>query len=351
MSPGRKVLLCLYALLVVVLGGTLGFMVIEDVEVFRAFYFTIITLFTVGYNELPNESNAGRIFATLLILTGAGTVMVTMGFLTQMLVAGEIKNIFGRSRVHKRIESLKDHAIVVGYGRVGRLIAEEFFEKNVDFIVVDREPVLIEQLDRKGILAVQGEATSDETLLKAGIQNARQLITALESDADNVFVTLSARQLNPALLILARANDESAEKKLFLAGANKVVVPHRTGAMQMAQAALRPAVVNLIEIATRRSSHEFAIEEIRVPVQSAFSGKSLMELNLGRRFGVIIIGIRRDEKMMFNPHADSQIHAGDVLIGLGPPDKVAQIEDAVREPDTASEASPSTRQTPSSDSN
>jgi len=329
MSPARKVAICVTAIGLVILGGTVGFHLIEGVDLFQSFYFTVVTLFTVGYGELPRESDAGRLFSSILIIVGVGTVTVTVGFFTQMLVAGEMRSVFGRLRVDKHIDALKDHAVVVGYGRVGRVIVEEYRAKNVPFLVVDREQSLIEDLDRKGILALHGDATSDETLIKAGVKRARQLITALENDADNVFVTLSARQHNPSLLILARANDESAEKKLYLAGANKVVVPHRTGAMQMAQAALRPAVVNLIEIATRRSSHEFAIEEIRVPMESGFADQTLRDLNIGRQFGVIIIGIRRDEKMIFNPHGDSGIHAGDVLIALGPPDRVSNLESHV----------------------
>lgn len=219
MRSNQKVLFSLSMIVVVMSMGTFGFRMIEGIELFDAFYFTVVTVFTVGYRELPDLSDAGRMFSVLLIILGVGTLTVNLGFFTQMLVEMKIDELIGRRRVSKDIGHLNGHTVLVGYGRVGKLVCEHLSQKGVKLVVVEHDEELIAELDAKGILAVKGEATDDETLLRAGVDRALRLITALHDTANNVFVTLSARAMNPEITIIARSDEENSEKKLYMAGA------------------------------------------------------------------------------------------------------------------------------------
>lgn len=327
MRPNQKVLFSLSMIVVVMSMGTFGFRMIEGIELFDAFYFTVVTVFTVGYRELPDLSDAGRMFSVLLIILGVGTLTVNLGFFTQMLVEMKIDELIGRRRVSKDIGHLNGHTVLVGYGRVGKLVCEHLQLKGVKLVVVEHDEELIAELDAKGILAVRGEATDDETLQRAGVDRASRLITAMQSTANNVFVTLSARAMNSEITIIARADQDSSEKKLYMAGATRVIVPHRAGATQIAHAALRPAVVDLIDIAIGSYSHEFAFEEIPVAEGSKIDGLTLSEMNAKYESGIIVVAIKRGDQMQYNPGAKDVISSGDHLIALGPQDKLDRVMD------------------------
>lgn len=331
MDPLRKFRYSLTTLIVLVGGGTVGYMLIEDWSTFEALYMTVITLATVGFSEVHTLSLEGRVFTILLIIFGAGTIAYTIGTLIQFMVEGQLRSVLGRKKVEKQISMIKSHYIVCGYGRIGRLICRDFQAKPVPFIIVEQDAAICDMLDQQGLLYIQGDATRDEVLLQAGIQKAKGLITAVTSDSANVFITLTARGLNPALFILARASEESSELKLTRAGANKVISPYIIGASRMANAILRPSVVEFIDIATGGENLELQIEEIRIAPGSDLAGKALIDSGIRKNLGIIIVGINKgDSHPVFNPAPETRIEAGDVLITLGKPPAIKDMEAIAR---------------------
>jgi voltage-gated potassium channel len=233
----------------------------------------------------------------------------------------------GRKKLESRIGKLRDHYIICGYGRIGHLICREFQSRPTPFVIVEQNPNHIERLEREGYLYVEGDATDDETLQAAGIEHAKGLITVVTSDTDNVYITLTARGLNPKLFILARAGEEGAEKKLMRAGASKVISPYTIGASRMAQAILRPSVVDFIELATASEHLELQIEEISVAEDSVLAGKTLVASGIRQSMGIIIVGIKEaDDKMIFNPPPEKKIEPNSVLIILGERPAISQLE-------------------------
>ena len=229
--------------------------------------------------------------------------------------------------MESRIGKLRDHYIICGYGRIGHLICREFQSRPTPFVIVEQNPNHIERLEREGYMYVEGDATDDETLQAAGIEHAKGLITAVTSDTDNVYITLTARGLNPKLFILARAGEEGAEKKLMRAGASKVISPYTIGASRMAQAILRPSVVDFIELATASEHLALQIEEIRIAADSVLAGKNLINSGIRQSMGIIIVGIKEsDGKMTFNPPPEKNIEPNSVLIILGERPAISKLE-------------------------
>jgi voltage-gated potassium channel len=327
MDPVRKFRLSLLTLFSVVCGGTFGYSLIEDWSLFESLYMTIITVATVGFKEIHELSHGGKIFTILLIIFGASSLAYTLGSLFQFMVEGQLRSIMGRKKLEKKISALTDHYIVCGYGRIGRLICREFAAKPASFIVIEEDTAICQQLEDSGYLYVHGDSTRDEILLQAGIRQAKGLITAVTSDSANVYITLSARGLNPDLFILARASEEGSEIKLKRAGANKVVSPYTIGASRMAHAMLRPSVVDFIEIATGDQDIELQLEEIRVAPDSQLAGTTLLSSDIRKKHGIIIVGIRKDgQKIQFNPGSDTAIDTGDTLITLGELTAIKELE-------------------------
>ncbi len=326
MDPLKKVKFSLATLAILIGGGTLGYAAIEDWGVFEALYMTIITLATVGYGEVHRLSHQGQIFTIILIVFGVGTIAYTIGSMIQFMVEGQLQQLLGRKKVQKKISRLQGHHIICGYGRIGRLISREFASKPLPFIVVENDPERCQRLEDDGHLFIQGDATQDEVLERAGIHQAKGLVTAVTSDAANVFIILTARGMNPKLFIMARASEEGAEVKLMRAGANKVVSPYTIGASRMAQAILRPSVVDFIDIATGWKNIELQMEEIPVAPESRLVGKALSQSGLRKELKLIIVGIKHDEQMIFNPDANTIIAAGHILIALGESPDIKKLE-------------------------
>jgi len=326
MDPLKKVRFSLAALVFMMGGGTLGYIIIEDWTPFEALYMTTITLATVGYSEVHNLSHNGQIFTILLIVFGVGTIAYTIGSMLQFMVEGQLHQILGKKKLQKKINSLQDHFIICGYGRIGRNISRDFAAKPLPFIVVENNPDRVAKLIADGHLFIEGDATQDNVLEQAGIRNAKGLITAVTQDTTNVFIVLTARGINPNLYILARASEDGAEVKLIRAGANKVISPYTIGANRMAQAILRPSVVDFIDIATGRNNIELQMEEIPVSLESTLVGKDLMQSDIRKDLGLIIIGIKRGDQMTFNPAADTIIEAGHTLIALGEYPEIKKLE-------------------------
>ena len=326
MEPLRKVVLSLLILSIVIGVGSLGYVLIEGWSPFDALYMTIITIATVGYREVYDLSHAGKVFTIFLIIFGTGTIAYALGSMFQFMVEGQLRTLLGRKKLQKQISNLKGHYIICGYGRIGRRISREFAAKPLPFIVVEQQPERCRRLEAEGYLYVEGDATSDALLEQAGIRRAKGLITVVTSDSANVFITLTARGINPELFILARASEEGADLKLIRAGANKVVSPYIIGATRMAQAVLRPSVVDFIDIATATESLELQLEEIRVAPDSSLVGKSLINSSIRKELGIIIVGIKKGAHMSFNPVPTTEIEPGDILITLGEPPSIKNLE-------------------------
>ncbi|HVP49485.1 MAG TPA: potassium channel protein [Bryobacteraceae bacterium] len=307
--------------------GTVGFTVIEGYPIFDAFYMTLITITTVGYAEIHPLSHAGRIFNSFLIFFGVTVMFFAIGAMTQSLIELELGEYFGKRRTRRMIQKLDQHFIICGYGRVGRNAAGELQRSGVPFVVVDLKPERVEKAMLAGMLAVVADATRDETLHSVGIERARGLIAALATDADNLFVILSAKNLNRQLYVATRAGEEEAEEKLRRAGADAVFAPYTTAGYRLAQAVLRPHVFHFFDVATRSMGLDVDIEQVRVLESSEFASRSLEQTRLRRELGVIVLAIRKsDGRMLFNPPADTVIAAGDHLIVMGEPKNLRNLE-------------------------
>ncbi len=326
MNPFRKLLFALLTLVVLIGGGTSGYVLIEGWSPFESLYMTIITLATVGYREVYDLTDQGKMFTILLIIFGAGTIAYTIGSMIQFMVEGQLLGLLGRKKLQKQLSRLQDHYIICGYGRIGRMIAREFASKPLPFVIVELSGERCNKIETEGYLFVEGDATSDEVLELAGIRQAKGLITVVTSDSANVFITLTARGINPGLFIMARASEDGADLKLMRAGANKVVSPYSIGASRMAQAILRPSVVDFIDIATGTENLELQLEEIRVAPSSSLVGKNLINSGIRRDFGLIIVGMKKQQEMIFNPAPTIEIEPGDILITLGESPSITNLE-------------------------
>ena len=310
--------------------GTLGFMWIEHYSPFDAFYMTLITVTTVGYQELHPLSFWGRVFNSFLIFFGVTMLLLAVGGMTQVIIELELTQFFGKRRTRKMIEKLQDHIIVCGFGRVGRGAAHELQRASVPFLVVDKSEERVEWAIRDGMLAVLADATDDETLKHAGILRARGLIATLQSDADNLFVILSAKALKPSLQVSARVASEQSEKKMRLAGADHVFAPYDMTGNRMAQVMLKPHVFQFIDFTTKGMGLDVGIEQVRVPNVSEFASKSLLDMQIRKELGVIVLAIRKsDGRMLFNPPAEAEIEGGDYLIVMGEAANLQRFEQAL----------------------
>ncbi len=314
-------------ILLILTGGTLGFIWIEHYSPFDAFYMTLITVSTVGYAEVHPLSFYGRIFNSFLIFFGVTMMLLAVGGMTQVIIELELTQYFGRRRTRKMISNLQDHIIVCGFGRVGRGAARELQRAGVPFLIVDKSEDRVEWAIRDGMLAVLADATDDETLKHAGIMRAKGLIATLQSDADNLFVILSAKALKSTLQVSARVASEQSEKKMRLAGADHVFAPYDMTGNRMAQVMLKPHVFQFIDFTTKGMGLDVGIEQFRVPVSSGYASKSLIESQLRKGVGVIVLAIRKaGGEMLFNPPAEAEIEAGDFLIVMGESANLRKLE-------------------------
>ena len=316
-------------LLLVIAGGTAGYMVIEGWSAWDSLYMTVITVTTVGYRELHPLSRSGEGFTIVLLIGGVGTALYTFTLLATVVVEGGLHLRLEQRRIRRMIDRLEDHFIVCGYGRIGSVVAEEFRREGTPFVVVERDPERVHEVIAAGMLAVEADASREEVLRRLGIDRARGLIAAVGTDAENVYTILTARVLAPHLFIVARAETDDAERKLLRAGASRVLSPYHIGAVQMAQTALRPAVVDFVQLATSSGNLELAMEQIRIAPGSALADRSLVDANLRQRYSVIVVGIQRGgAQMEFNPSADAVMRPGDDLVVLGRPSSLRDLEQA-----------------------
>ncbi len=320
-GPGLAVAL----LIAVGAGGTIGYHFIERWSIWRSFYVTALAITTLG---VPDKmSRGGEVFTVLVLFAGVGAALYSFTLLATVVVEGGLPKRLQRRRYAHMLETVHDHFIVCGYGRIGRLVAAQLTRQNVPIVVIERDPARLETAVDDGALAVEADASREDVLKRVGIERARGLIAAVGTDAENVYTVLSARVLRPNLFIVSRADTEDATTKLKRAGADRVISPYQIGAMQIAQTALRPAVVDFVELATSSNSLELAMEEIPIADRSSLANQSILQANLRRRFGVIVVGIQRqDLTMEFNPEPETAMRPGDKLVVLGRPDSLKKLE-------------------------
>ena len=305
-------------LVLVYLYGIYIYMHIEGWSLLDSFYQVVITLSTVGFKEVHNLSDQGKLHTSILILLGVGTYAYIIGSFTNAFLEGKIQLFWGKKRMEAKILSLKNHYIVCGYGRIGSVVAKELIREGCEVVVIESNPKAIEELMENKILYVEGDATDDNILFKAGLNNAKALITALSNDAQNVYVTLTARQAAPNITIIARAENEESIKKLELAGADRALTPHLLGGLRMAQMVLRPTVINFLDMAIHGDDLNLQMEEVFIPESSSIVGKNLIESELRPRFNLIIIAIKKqDGTMIYNPQAGEILEGRDTLIVVG----------------------------------
>jgi voltage-gated potassium channel len=322
----RRLSFALAALAAVVVGGTIGYIAL-GFGLLDALYQTVTTVTTVGFREVQPLSDGGKIFTIALIVLGVGTALYTLGVIIETLLEGHLPEVFGRRRMERKITGMREHVVVCGWGRVGRAIARDLVAMGAEPVVVDKDPIRIENVPYPAVL---GDATDDEVLDRAGVRRARALVAALDTDAGNLFVTLSARALRPKLFIVARVRLEENEDKLRRAGADRVVNPQSIGGARMAAFVLQPYVTEFVDVVMHDRDIEFRLEEIPVFEGSPIEGCSIREAHVRDRTGALVLALR-DQSGTFatNPPPESVIHADQVIIAIGTPGDLEKLQHLV----------------------
>ena len=309
--------LLLFIISVVV--GTLGFMLIEKYTLLDAFYMSMITLSTVGFTEVQPLTNTGQLFASMYILLNLVIFAYVLGTISTYIFEGELKEIFNRYKVNREVNKLTNHIIVCGYGRNGRKTCEELQTNGLDFVLLELNPESLGNSDDLPFHCIIGDATQDDTLIGVGIKRARAIITTLPRDSDNVFITLTARELNPNIYIISRASEDKSETKLLRAGANKVVMPDALGGQHMARLLTKPNVIEFLDLLSGVGEHAFLLEDITFnELKESYRNKSIRELDIRRKTGATIIGFKHlNGDFEFNPNGDTRVTQDDTIIIIG----------------------------------
>lgn len=312
----KKILSILLLLLVIIVFGILGYTFIEKYTFIESLWQTVITLSTVGFGELRPMSQSGKLFSVFLILVGFAVFGYSLTSLTRIIVEGEIKNVFRNRKMEKDINNLKDHVIVCGCGRLGKQAVLELEKWKKPYVIIEADESVGANLQNSHKLVVIGDATEDETLIKAGIKNAMGLIAALTDDVKNLFVTLTARKLNPILTIVTKAEYDNAETKLLSAGANKIISPARIGGKRMASVLINPEVVNFLDVVISEKDIDLSMQEVKIHKNSIIEGLAIKDANIPRE--IKVIGLKKeDEGMIINPPSSAVLNANNILIVLG----------------------------------
>lgn len=308
--------------------GVIGYMLIEGWSFLDALYMTITTISTVGYNEVNTLTTLGRIFTIALIVIGVGVFFFIISIIAEYILAGHLVGAIGRRRMKQRIDSYKDHYILCGFGRVGEQVAMSLEQEGVPIIIIDNNPESIKRCEQKGYAYIEGDASDDMVLREAGIERAKGLVTATDSDADNVYVTLSSKSIKEDLLVVARATTAEAGHKLLRAGADRVISPYSIGGKRLASLLLRPAVVEFLDVVMHDIEEELLMEDVFVRDGSRFVSNSIVEAREKCAAGANILAVKKKgaKRMLANPPADTIIEVGDHLVALGTKEQLKELE-------------------------
>jgi len=313
--------------------STVGIKLIEGWSWLDSLWHVIITISTVGYGEVHPLSQVGKIFTMLIIVVALGVFAYGASTIASMIFEGELQKFFTVKRMEKMVSKLKGHTIVCGLGRTGQAAIKELWKEKIPFVVIEKDEAKIEEVREHypNLIYIHGDATQDEVLIKAGVKSASNMIVATADDADNLFITLSAKNLNPRIRIVTRANREENVLKLKRAGATEVILPNVIGGLRMASVAIRPSVVSFLDIVTHHGEVDLRLEEIRVPKGSPFHGKLLKDLDIPKKTGVIVIGIRREDgSFILNPTSTTMVLEGDSLIIIGTKEQAEKLKQLVK---------------------
>ncbi|WP_445664253.1 potassium channel family protein [Fodinibius sp. AD559] len=321
-----RIAIAISILVVVFIVGSLGYHLIEGMQFFDGFYMTFITITTIGFSELKNLSQGGRIFTMVLFVMGIGVISYIASQTTHLIFESEI---FRLRAMKKQLEKMERHYIIAGYGRIGHRIAEVLQDANISIVVVDNRESSIERIKDDKLLYVDGDAQDEQVLKEAGIERAKGLICTLSRDQDNVFTTLIARELNPELFILVRTNHHHNAKKVKRAGADKVISPYEIGADRMANVILRPNVDQFMDQILGGTTQDHVFDEVKIFEGSDLAGKTLAEAQIRQKYFVVIIAIIPEDKhnIRFNPGSDDEISVGDSLIVLGDIERIKHLRE------------------------
>ena len=323
----RQTLRLTTAVAATLVAGTVGFHLLLDEPWFRAFYRSVVTATLAGLDTVPSSDGA-RVLSIVLVLAGLTIIAYAGAVIVEVIAGGVLTGVLAERRRERTIERLRDHFIICGYGRVGRRVAEEFRVSGEAYVVLDYRDDAVSAAKEHGDLVIEGNATEDEDLRRAGIEHAKGLVAASDSDADNLYIALSARSVRPDMQIVARASDEDAEKKLKLAGADRVVLPYAAAGRTMANLVLKPHVTAFLDAVTTATGPDLHLAEIEVPETCAQAGKTIRDIRIRHETGAIIVALRkRDGTFDTTPEPDVRIDPGDVLVGVGTADELRRLED------------------------
>jgi voltage-gated potassium channel len=325
---GRQLIRPAVVIVLITLIGTLGYILIEGWNILDAVYMTVTTMATVGFGEVHPLSPRGRLFTIGLIVLGVGGALYVLTTMMQFVFEGHLGRDLERRRMERRIEQLRNHYILCGFGRVGRQVSHDFRAGGVPFVVIDVNQSSLDLAADEGCLCVRGDAADDETLRRAGIERARGLVTCVNSDPDNIFVTLSARALRSDLFIVARGNNDEAAPKLRRAGADRVVSPYSIGGRQMAMLATRPAAVELIDRVLSHADVDLLLEDFTIREGSRLVGRTVREVGEEIAPGVLILAIRRQAQLVTQPPSEAAVGVGDELVAFGTSAQLRALESA-----------------------
>jgi voltage-gated potassium channel len=326
-ATGRRITIILILSVLLVGFGVAGYMLIQQYSFQEALYMTVITLATVGFTEVRPLDNTGRLFTIVLILMGVSFVGFALAYFSQILLDGNLLEAYRRRRLKKQLDQLQDHYIVCGFGQMGQIIVQELIRYEVPVVVIEKsDEASLARLREKGILHLQADATDEDQLIAAGILRAKGLVTVVSKDSENVFIVLTARDLNRDLLILARASTAGSDKRLIKAGANRVVSPYAIGATRLAHNILRPTVTDFLDLALSSEGMELSMEEVCIPEGSRLEGMELMNSGIRGQYNLIVMAIKRsDGTMVFNPAPQEILRAGDIMVAIGPVENLTRF--------------------------
>lgn len=328
MTGTRQFTISLILLILIITLGSLGYVVIEGWDVMDSLFMTVITLTTVGFGVVHPMGKGGQVFTIALIFIGGGFFIYVVGAIVQFMVEGQIRAILGRRKLDRQMSHLKDHYIICGYGRIGKVLCHQLtLHKRLQFAVIEQNQELVPVLEEDKRLYIIGDASSEACLLRAGIRQAKCLVAALATDTDNVFLVLTARQLNPDILIMARSSYKETESKLRAAGANLVESPYDMGAASMAQKILRPTVTSFLDLAVNRKDQDIQMEELPVTEKSPLVNIMLKDTGIRQKYNLIIVALKKaNGDMEFNPSFETIFKAGDTVIAVGKDNDLMRLE-------------------------
>lgn len=328
MTATRRFALAVSLVAAMTVVGAIGYILIEHMSVLDAFYMSVITISTVGFQEVKPLSPAGRLFTIGLIVTGVGSAIYLFTVIGELVVEGRLREFLGKSAMTRKIHNLEQHVIVCGFGRFGRAVVEELIRNAVAMVVIEADPAKQADLDTVGALHVAGSALEDSVLEDAGIGSARAIIVATGSDADNVYITLSAREKNPKILIYARGDSEAGLRRLKLAGADQVVAAYQWAGMRIAASILRPSVVDFLQLSVPGRESEVDLEEIRISRESPAAGKTIAALERENPRLRVVALKRNDQRLEMIPAAETKIEPDDLLVAIGEADSLKRLASA-----------------------